>query len=100
VQAASDLEPESFSRTVAELLRERLVHASGALGRERIELCHEQLRVWLWDGLDQPKRRVLAERLATAFGSDGDPAQVAALWLEAGHNARQPVTWWQPASAR
>jgi len=53
-------------------------------GRERIELCHEQLRVWLWNGLDQAKRRVLAERLATAFGSDGDPAQVAALWLEAG----------------
>jgi hypothetical protein len=88
VQAASDLEPEIFGRTVAELLRERLVHASGALGRERIELCHEQLRVWLWDGLDQPKRRVLAERLATAFGSDGDPAQVAALWLEAGHNSK------------
>ena len=88
VQAASDLDPEIFGRTVAELLRERLVHASGALGRERIELCHEQLRVWLWDGLDQPKRRVLAERLATAFGSDGDPAQVAALWLEAGHNSK------------
>jgi hypothetical protein len=88
VQAASDLEPEIFGRTVAELLRERLVHASGALGRERIELCHEQLRVWLWNGLDQPKRRVLAERLATAFGSDGDPAQVAALWLEAGHNSK------------
>jgi hypothetical protein len=88
VQVASDLDPEIFGRTVAELLRERLVHASGALGRERIELCHEQLRVWLWDGLDQPRRRVLAERLATAFGSDGDPAQVAALWLEAGYNSK------------
>ena len=86
VQAASDLETGVFSSAVAKLLRERLVHASGALGRERIELCHEQLRVWLWNGLDQPKRRVLAERLATTFGSDGDPAQVAALWLEAGHN--------------
>ena len=88
VQAASDLEPGIFNRKVAELLRERLLHASGALGRERIELCHEQLRVWLWNGLDQAKRRVLAERLATAFGSDGDPAQVAALWLEAGHNSK------------
>jgi len=88
VQAASDLEPGVFTRTVAELLRERLVHASGALGRERIELCHEQLRAWLWSGLDQPKRAVLAERLATAFASDGDPAQVAALWLEAGHNSK------------
>jgi hypothetical protein len=88
VQAASDLEPGGFGSAVANLLRERLLHASGALGRERIELCHEQLRVWLWNGLEQPKRRVLAERLATAFGSDGDPAQVAALWLEAGHNRK------------
>jgi hypothetical protein len=88
VQTASDLAPGVFSRTVAELLRERLVHASGALGRERIELCHEQLRVWLWNGLEQSQRRVLAERLAATFGSDGDPAQVAALWLEAGHNSR------------
>jgi len=88
VQAASDLEPELFSYTVAELLRERLLHASGALGRERIELCHEQLRVWLWNGLDQPRRRVLAERLAIAFASDGDPAQVAGLWLEAGHSSK------------
>ena len=88
VQVASDLEPGGFSSAVAKLLRERLVHASGALGRERIELCHEQLRAWLWNGLDQPKRRVLAERLATTFGSDGDPAQVAALWLEAGHYSK------------
>jgi len=88
VQAASDLEPGIFGGAVAKLLRERLVHASGALGRERIELCHEQLRGWLWNGLGQPKRRVLAERLATTFGSDGDPAQVAELWLEAGHNSR------------
>jgi hypothetical protein len=88
VQTASDLAPGVFGRTVAELLRERLVHASGALGRERIELCHEQLRVWLWNGLEQSQRRVLAERLAATFGSDGDPAQVAALWLEAGHNSR------------
>jgi serine/threonine protein kinase/tetratricopeptide (TPR) repeat protein len=88
VQAASNLPPGVFGRTIADLLRERLVHASGALGRERIELCHEQLRVWLWEGMSKPRRRVLAEHLATAFGSEGDPAQVAALWLEAGHNRK------------
>ena len=88
VQAASELAPESFSHAVAELLRHRLVHAGGALGRERIELCHEQLREWLWNELGESRRRALAERLATTFGSDGEPAQVAALWLESGHNSK------------
>ncbi len=88
VQTASEIEPRIFSRLVAELLRERLLHASGDLGRERIELCHEQLRVWLSSGLDPSRRRVLAERLAFAFRADGDPAQVAELWLEAGHDSK------------
>src|SRR5664279_3494372 len=88
VQAASELAPEIFSHAVAELLRQRLVHAGGALGRERIELCHEQLLEWLWNELGESRRRLLAERLAITFGSDGDPAQVAALWLESGHNSK------------
>jgi len=86
VQAASGLAPGPFRVAVAELLGERLAQASGALGRERLELVHEQLRAWLWDALGESLRRALAGGLATALGHEADPAQVAALWLEAGEN--------------
>jgi tetratricopeptide (TPR) repeat protein len=88
VEKASGIGPKEFNRTVLELLQGRLLQASGSLGRERIELCHQQLRVWLWGELDVARRRELSERLASAFGREGDAAQVAALWLEAGHKEK------------
>jgi serine/threonine protein kinase/tetratricopeptide (TPR) repeat protein len=83
---AAELDPDSFTRTLAQLRASLLITTNGARGSDTVELYHDRIRVAVKQKIERPRRQGLHQRLATALESSGshDAQALAAHWHGAG----------------
>ena len=83
---ATELEPDAFSRTIAQLRAQLLITTNGARGSDTVELYHDRIRVAVKQRVSKEAQPNLHERLATALESAGsaDTPALAAHWFGAG----------------